>query len=50
MTIKEIENRNGTKTYFYDENNMLIATEKDGKLTTHRELTEEEQKEIKRRI
>lgn len=46
ITYKEIENRNGIKIYFYNENNILIATEENGNLTTHGELTEEQRKEI----
>ena len=46
ITYKEIESRNGTKKYFYDENNILIATEKNEEITTHGNLTEEQRKEI----
>ena len=44
ITYKEIESRNGIKRYFYDENNILIATEENGKL--HGNLTEKQRKEI----
>ena len=49
-TIKEIEIKQTIKTYFYDENNVLIAVEKDEEIITMRELTEEEQREIHRMI
>lgn len=42
-TIKEIEIKQTTKTYFYDENNILVAIEKDEEVITMRELTKEEQ-------
>ena len=49
-TIKEIEEKNCIKTLFYDENNILIATEKNGVITITRELTSEEKRMIEEMI
>ena len=49
-TIKEIEEKNCIKTLFYDENNILIATEINGVITIMRELTDEEKEMIEEMI
>lgn len=49
-TIKEIETRNSSKTYFYDENNVLIAVEENGKVTEIYKLTKDERIEIEKMI
>lgn len=49
-TIKEIETRNSSKTYFYNENNILVAIEKDGEITEVYELTKDERAEIEKMI
>lgn len=49
-TIKEIESRNKTKTHFYDEDDILVATEEDGEVFEIYGLTEEERKTIQEMI
>lgn len=49
-TIKEFESRNGTKTHFYDEDDILVATEFNGEVTEIYKLTDEERKAIQEMI
>ncbi len=49
-TIKEIESRDKTKTHFYDENDILVATEENGEVLEIYGLTEDERKAIQEMI